>query len=115
MEQTIYTPFEQLPQVHFGANWNRKLQNKIFSTIRLISYEPGTLYAIILSGTFMHRSRCLKVYETKLDKLTDYICYLDTGESAEKTKDIIKALYNGRNIDWSSQKVFINLFENIEY
>ena len=92
--------------IKFSYNWNNKLRNKAFTTIRLHNpnrYRKGEQYEIKLKTeplgvAILHDVRCLT-----LSQLNDFICYLDTGYNLPETMQIFKRMYTG--INWETQKI----------
>lgn len=87
--------------IRFSTNWNNKLNNKAFSTIRIHNpkkYIIGNAYNIELNGiskgiATLHEKRILSI-----DKLNNFICYLDTGYSKAQTIGILQKMYKNLNL-----------------
>jgi hypothetical protein len=105
----------------FNHNWNNKLDCNCFTSIRLNSnkFIINENYSCLLKsnknvqinkGTV----RLVAKYITYLDKLTDLTCYLNTGYSAEETKNIIRSMYKNTVFDWNTQKINVLLFKKVK-
>ena len=74
--------------IRFSYNWNNKLDNKAFTTIRLHNpnkYIVGNEYNVEINGkqkgvAFLQDKRTLGI-----NQLNDFICYLDTGYNKQQT------------------------------
>ena len=85
-----------MSKIEFGYNWNGKLMNKAFTTIRLHNsgkYTVGSTFDIFLKGELKGKALLKKVKIFKIDQLNDYICYLDTGYGVTETKNILSKMY----------------------
>jgi hypothetical protein len=106
----------------FGHNWNGKLQNTAFTTIRLFNpmkYQPGVVFSIILEkdGKTMARygeASIAEIRKIRLDQINEFIARLDTGYSAEECKDMLKTMYKNKNIDWKYQELALVLLVKIK-
>ncbi len=86
----------------FSYNWNNKLQCKAFTTIRLRQdqkYQVGEEYKIILQpkgkepdAKGIAEIKAIKHF--KLDALTEFISYIDTGYNREECEKIIRRMYS---------------------
>jgi hypothetical protein len=91
-----------MDKIEFGYNWNGKLTNKAFTTIRLHSrkYIVGSTFDIYLKGESKGTALLKKVKTLKIDQLNEYISYLDTGYGVTETKNILSRMY--KDIDLNS-------------
>lgn len=81
-----------MEKLTFSTNWNSKLECNCFTTIRLYNiakHFQGNQFEIFLQKKFKSKALVLGTVITKLDKLSDYVCYLDTGYNKEQTKEIL--------------------------
>jgi uncharacterized protein YqfB (UPF0267 family) len=98
--------------IRFSTNWNNKLSNKAFTTIRLYSpehYREGETYMIELKNgkeghKFLCYARIQRIKNVKLEQINDYMSYLDTGYSAAECQNIIRKMYPGVK-DWDRQLI----------
>ncbi len=82
--------------IKFTYNWNGKLTNKVFTTLRLHNpkkYIIGNGYQIELKGEIIGNANMIGKHVITLDRLTDYVCYMDTGYSKAETLTIIQRMY----------------------
>lgn len=88
--------------IRFSYNWNNKLENKAFTTLRIHNpkkYILGNAYQIELEGKIkgmavLHSKRILSV-----EQLNDFICYLDTGYNRTEAKNILQRMYKSINLE----------------
>ncbi|GIW22567.1 MAG: hypothetical protein KatS3mg068_1574 [Candidatus Sericytochromatia bacterium] len=82
--------------IAFSYNWNNKLNNNAFTTFRLHNpnkYKEGMVYKIYLKDKYLFDAKIIDIKVLKLDKINDFISYLDTGYSKEEFLNIIKKMY----------------------
>lgn len=88
-------------KIRFSFNWNNKLDNKAFTTIRLhnpAKYVPGNIYEIELNETLKGTAVLKDLRTFGIDKLNDFVCYLDTGYSREETINMLQRMYKNMNL-----------------
>lgn len=103
-------------RIDFSHNWNNKLQNKAFTTIRLWNekkYVEGRDYAIYLNGFSRGFARLLSIKRLKLQQINEHIARLDTGYSAVECREVLRTMYN-KQIDWNTQELAYCLFAFVE-
>ena len=97
---------EQLPNLDFTYNWNNKLWNNCFTTIRLENpekYYVGKQFVCRL----VHKQKerlpdvCQKVEIVDIKRLivtdiTDWIARLDTGYPKAEAQNLIRTMYKFR-------------------
>lgn len=106
-----------MEKLEFSTNWNNKLDCKCFSTIRV--YNPrkhfrNNQFEIYLQRKYKGKAVVLGVIKTHLEKLSDYICYLDTGYNRAETIALLEKMYKSKNIDFKKQQITILLLQKIE-
>ncbi len=87
-----------LPVIRFSYNWNNKLENRAFTTLRRHNpgkYIVGQRYKIELKGKPQGIATLTEKRVLKLNELNEFICYLDTGYNQTETTDVIKRMYPG--------------------
>jgi len=87
--------------ISFSFNWNNKLQNKAFSTIRIHNpkrHQIGKMYKIKLKGEALGTAVIQEIRVLKADQLNNFICFLDTGYSRTDTLNILAKMYKIENI-----------------
>jgi len=95
--------------LNFSYNWNGKLFADCFTTIRLTNkFQLDEEVFIKLNDKIIDTGKVIQKIETKIDKLTELVCRLDTGYSKSITIGIIKKMYPNVN-DWKSQKIYLYL------
>lgn len=102
-------------KLEFSANWNNKLDCKCFTTIRI--YNPtkhykGATFEVFFKNQYKSKVAVLSVGIIKINDLTDYICYLDTGYSKSETFEILRKMYP--RIDFDKQHLAVVLLKKIE-
>jgi hypothetical protein len=91
--------------IRFSCNWNNKLTNKAFTTLRLHNpnkYKPGQTYEIELNGKPQGRAVIKEIRTIYISQLNDFICFLDTGYNTTQMIGILNRMY--ANIDIRTQK-----------
>lgn len=104
-----------MEKLEFSTNWNNKLDCKCFTTIRI--YNPakhfrGNQFEVFLQKKFRTKAFVIGTILTKLEQLSDYVCYLDTGYSKEETTAIFRKMYP--HIDFKTQKICILLLQKTD-
>ncbi|BDX39319.1 hypothetical protein CYCD_26740 [Tenuifilaceae bacterium CYCD] len=82
--------------ISFSNNWNNKLNNKAFSTLRLhnpTKYIVGQQYEIELQGKNLGTAILKEVRVLRADQLNEFICHLDTGYNKLQTLKILERMY----------------------
>lgn len=82
--------------INFSFNWNNKLDNKAFTTIRLHNpnkYRQGLIYRIELKGEFKGRAEMKIISTFRAGQLNEITCYLDTGYNKRETLGILQKMY----------------------
>lgn len=93
--------------IEFSYNWNNKLNNTYFTSIRqenLTKYIIGKEFNVILNEEFLKKAILVDIKKFQIKDLTNYMACLDTGYSKEESLNIFSRMYK---IDAStSEKVF---------
>lgn len=91
--------------IKFSFDWNRKLQNKAFTTIRLNDqkYQMGVRYLIELKGEIKGVATLVDMRKLTIDQLNNFVTYLDTGYNVEQTTRLLQTMYKNQKVDWESQ------------
>lgn len=85
-----------MQKLEFSYNWNKKLDCKAFTTIRLYNpdrYFVGQQFELTLKGIVIGKAKVVAVKSFLLSKLTEYMAYIDTGYSLEECMGIIRRMY----------------------
>lgn len=93
------TPKDIIP---FSFNWNNKLDNKAFTTIRLHNpnkYKQGLAFKIELKGELKGKAELREIRTLRASQLNNFMCYLDTGYSKQETFEILKKMYSGIDLE----------------
>lgn len=109
------TTSQQLDEIQFSQNWNKKLGCEYFTTLRLPGnkYYPGNLVKIIHKGTFLYRAEILSIKKIWLRELDDFTAYQDTGYSAKKTIEMLIKMYP--TYDFNKYPLLVVLCKQGEY
>lgn len=86
--------------IAFSYNWNRKLDNKCFTTIRLSNdskYQVGEVYDIYEKETYRGPAKLVEKRKIHLEKMNEFIARLDTGYPAGEAKKILRRMYKKEN------------------
>ena len=108
--------------LQFYFNWNNKLDNICFSTIRLFNgsrYFPGATFDIelVAKGQTIPKgtAQALVVYKIKIHELGEYYARMDTSYSKEETIKIIRTMYKNKpNINVDTADFAIVLLKKIK-
>ena len=95
--------------LNFSYNWNQKLDNKAFTTIRRTEYPKGQSIKIYLNKVYLKSALIVAVKPFKLHQLNEFMSYLDTGYSVDECKEIIRKMYQLRYPDWQDQTYYFHL------
>lgn len=95
--------------LQFSYNWNKKLDGKCFTTLRLwneTKYSKGQKFAVRIGTEFKPTlAEVIDVKALTLDQLNEWILRLDTGYSLEEGISMIKMMYKNKGIDWNTQRL----------
>lgn len=94
-----------MSQIEFSRNWNNKLNCFVFTTIRPSNpnrYVLSQTYDILLNKSKLKQCKIIKINRVTGDKLTDYVCYLDTGYDSQATRQILSRMYSNQDINTMS-------------
>ena len=94
--------------IKFSYNWNNKLTNKAFTTLRLHNphkYKIGLRYAIECNGQIRGVAILRDIRTFTLASLNDFITYLDTGYNVAETVQLLKRMYKNKVVNWKTQKL----------
>lgn len=83
-------------KLNFSFNWNGKLDNKVFTTIRAVNwnkYRTGRIKKVLLNDNFIKNIEIIEIRVFKLLELTEWMARLDTGYSRLETIDILCKMY----------------------
>jgi hypothetical protein len=97
----------------FSYNWNNKLNNKAFTSLRLhndTKFQTGKQFRIILNGKMFGIAELREKRVLRFDQLNPFITFLDTGYGVEHTINLIKTMYKNKNINWDTQLLDFCLF-----
>lgn len=103
--------------INFSYNWNNKLDNLAFTSIRLRNdekYHIGKTFEVVYQkmGKGAHEIRAIK--HLKLDEINEFIARIDTGYSSAKAINILKTMYKNKNIDWDRQQLSLLLLVKLK-
>ena len=90
-----------MKDLSFSYNWNNKLDNKAFTTIRLKQekrFVAGEEFKIILEpkgkeAEIKGIAKIMDIKHFKLSGLNNFMSYIDTGYSKEECDKIIRRMY----------------------
>jgi len=95
----------------FSYNWNNKLANRAFTSIRLSNprkYQIGQTYLIQLKTDELGTAKLIQKRTLNINELGEFSCYLDTGYNKQETINIIKRMYP--NVNWNNTHIDLCLF-----
>jgi hypothetical protein len=86
-------------EIDFSYNWNNKLENKCFSTIRIYNPKKYVLnqnYKILLNSKHLYDAKIVFEKGFYINQLSEPMSFLDTGYSKNETIDILKKMYKNK-------------------
>ena len=92
--------------IQFSYNWNNKLTNNAFTTLRLhkpAKYQRGTRFRIECSEQLCGVAELKAVQTFKISALNDFMTYLDTGYDTAATIDLLQTMYKNKDVNWETQ------------
>jgi hypothetical protein len=92
---------QNLEQISFSTNWNNKLNCQAFTTLRIRNdrkYTVGNHYELYLQKKFLALGFCVAIKHFTIDKLNDFIAYIDTGYDKQEVIEILRKMYPNINI-----------------
>ena len=92
--------------IRFSCNWNNKLTNRAFTTLRMHNpekYQRGTRYRIECKGQMYGVAVLHDMRTFKIAALNDFVTYLDTGYNTVETVKLLQTMYINKGIDWNTQ------------
>ncbi len=109
-------------EIKFCKNWNNKLNNKYFTTIRYLTSSKyfyyqnneGNIFDVILKGNKVSTARLVDVSQKDLaDILTSGINYTDAALDADDFYEMMKRMYHNKDLwdDWET-KMIVLIFKN---
>lgn len=104
----------QLPEINFSNNWNKKLDNTAFTTIRLENpnkYKIGQQYEIKLNHKKITVGKIIEIRKLMFKDINEFIAYLDTGYSSTECKKIIQKMYP--SIDFTHKFLYLILIKKL--
>ena len=102
-----------MKELKFSYNWNNKLDCKVFTTLRLSSkYEVGDLVEVKLNSLYKFNAIIIGKKVIKMEKINDYIAYLDTGYDTDECRGILKKMY--KDVDWTTQNLYYYLVKRTD-
>jgi len=97
----------------FSYNWNNKLNNAAFTSLRLRNdekYVVGSRYAILLKDKKIQEAELVAVKHFLLNDINEFIARIDTGYTRDKCIELIKVMYKNKGIDFNTKQFSLLLF-----
>lgn len=85
-----------MKNLNFSQNWNRKLSNECFSTIRIWQpevYKEGEQYKVWWQHQFRGIAELVSANQFEIAKLTEGMARLDTAYSSGECRGIMRKMY----------------------
>ena len=108
-------------KIDFSNNWNGKLNNAHFTTIRhdINKYPVGGIFELWLKDSHLGNVKVISITHIKLSELEkkDVICYQDTGYDGKSTKAMIETMYKKHKItdDTLFAVILLRVQERFQY
>jgi uncharacterized protein YqfB (UPF0267 family) len=106
--------------IRFEKNYNNKLTGDYFTSIRLkdIKYRKGNRLKFLLMENGVWRTLgMVTVVDSKplrLNQITEFMAYLDTGMGLNETKDMLYRRYKDQVKDLNTADFVLVLFERVK-
>jgi len=87
-------------ELNFSYNWNNKLYNKAFTSIRLYNptkYVINNLYNVNLKGNYLFTAKLIDLKILYPKNISNWLAYLDSGYNAEEVINILSKIYKNNN------------------
>jgi hypothetical protein len=83
-------------KISFSKNWNNKLYQEIFTTIKPVGeyYSLGNTYNIFLKGILIGTAKAERLVNFQLDKLPPGVAMLDANLSVDAFQQMMKNMYS---------------------
>jgi hypothetical protein len=94
--------------IRFSYNWNNKLTNAAFTTLRLhnpAKYKRSGRFRIECNGQLRGIAELKAVRTFKISALNEFVTFLDTGYNVPETVNLLQTMYKNKCIDWNTQKL----------
>lgn len=96
----------------FSYNWNNKLNNKYFTTLRLNDkFKVGETYPTHFKGKPRGIVTVVDKRHLFLADINDWIAYLDTGYSRAECQKILQTMYKSKGVNWSQKQLVLYLLK----
>lgn len=82
----------------FTTNFNNKLYCKAFIVLRPGSYRLGDVHDIYLNADFIGKAEIIDIKPVNVDKLNNFMAFIDSGYNATECRDIISKMYKDKLI-----------------
>jgi len=111
-----------MERLTFSYNWNNKLSNKAFTTLRLwnpAKYHEGNTFTVRLVNkqdktvADFGVAAIVEVKRLQIFQISDFIAYLDTGYSAAEAINLLKTMYKNKAINWDTQALAFVLLTKV--
>lgn len=91
-----------MEQLRFSFNWNKKLHNDFFTTLRQDipnRFHKGKKFEVFLKAEKIGIAEVIDVRTVMLSAVNDWIFALDTGYIGEEGKEIFRKMYKVKQGD----------------
>lgn len=88
--------------IKFSYNWNRKLDCRAFTTIRIYNsakHYRGQGVRIVLNNQYIGEGLIYDVKLFYLHQMNEYMAWIDTGYSVQEAQNIIRRMYPKINFE----------------
>ena len=104
----------------FSFNWNNKLDNKAFTTVRLRNdslYKEYEIYEVFLNteksgiknSEFKGLARIESIKNIYLSQVNSFVTFLDTGYPVKEFTKLVQTMYKNKVKDWTKQQLSLIL------
>lgn len=100
-------------QLKFSTNWNNKLDCQCYTTLRLSGdFQIGETVEVWHQKRFMHHGKIIDKKVINMDKINEWIAFIDTGYSRQECIQILRRMYKDiTDEQWQSQNIYFYLIQ----
>jgi hypothetical protein len=103
----------KMNHIDFSKNWNNKLDCQVFTTIRFNdTHQVGDTVLITLEGHVKGEASIIqKLRIENIDKVSEWIAYLDIGESKAYLTKLFENFYAKKFPNWRQKELYYYLIK----
>ena len=109
----------QEKSLKFISNWNGKLLNKFYTTIRLVAngndkyWKHNDVVNIYIKDKIIGQGEIVEVLFLEFSKLSNVVCLLDSAMNKKQFKEFCSKIYKKTEDEIEQSKMILLLIKNI--